>query len=53
MLDPGDEELTRVALEDSPEPVSDAQQHAPTLWRVVALVLIAVLALATVFWTKL
>lgn len=44
-----EEELTRLALEDplasQPEP-----QHGPTLWRLLALLAFAVIALGTVFW---
>ena len=46
-----EDELTRLALEDplasEPEP-----QGAPTLWRLIALVAFAVIALSIVFWWR-
>lgn len=43
-----EDELTRLALED-PQASEPAAPTGPTLWRVIALIAFAVLALGTVF----
>ena len=47
-----EDELTREALEDPAQTVRDMTQLKPTLWRVVFLVGLGVLALAIVFWKR-
>jgi hypothetical protein len=48
-----EDELTRAALED-PDSVTrgEAEPIGPTLWRVLAVIAIAVGALALVFWNR-
>ena len=45
-----EDELTQAALEDPAKSVRDMTQLKPTLWRVVFLVVLGVLALTVVFW---
>lgn len=50
MAEEPEEELTRAALEDpAAEEAQAPQEGGPTLWRVVALLAFAVLALGIVF----
>jgi hypothetical protein len=44
-----EEELTRLALED-PQATEPEPKHGPTLWRLIALIAFAILALGIVFW---
>ncbi len=46
-----EDELTRLALED-PAPPDPAPHPEPTLWRLIALVSFAVIALSIVFWWR-
>jgi len=46
-----EEELTRLALED-PQAFEPVAEGGPTLWRLIALVAFAVIALAIVFWWR-
>ena len=45
-----EDELTQAALQDHAAETRDVPMLRPTLWRVVFLVVLAVLALAIVFW---
>ena len=45
-----EDELTQMALEDPATVVRDIPMLKPTLWRVVFLVVLAVVALTVVFW---
>jgi hypothetical protein len=45
-----EEELTRLALEDPLAQEESPPATAPTLWRLLALVAFAVVALGVVFW---
>ena len=47
----GDDELTRAALSD-PAALDEAVESGPTAWRLVALLGIAILALAGIFWLR-
>ncbi len=47
-----EDELTQAALEDPATEVRDIPMLKPTLWRVVFLVVLAVFALAVVFWKR-
>ena len=46
-----EDELTRLALED-PLAFEPVPQGGPTLWRVIALLAFAVIALSIVFWWR-
>lgn len=50
LVSPPEDELTRQALEDR-TPV-DAPDDRPTFWRVVAILVFAVVALGIVFWLR-
>lgn len=45
-----EDELTAAALQDPATEIRDTPMLKPTLWRVVFLIVLAVLALAVVFW---
>ncbi len=45
-----EDELTAAALQDPATEIRDTPLLKPTLWRVVFLIVLAVLALAVVFW---
>lgn len=47
-----EEELARAALEDPGAATRDMADGRPTFWRVVVLILVAVAALAIVFWKR-
>jgi hypothetical protein len=47
-----EEELTRAALEDPGAAVREMSNTRPTFWRVVVLIVLAVTALAIVFWRR-
>jgi hypothetical protein len=47
-----EEELTRAAMEDPGAAVRDMSDSRPTFWRVVVLIVLAVTALAIVFWRR-
>jgi hypothetical protein len=47
-----EDELTQAALQDPATVVRDIPMLKPTLWRVVFLVVLAVFALAIVFWKR-
>ncbi len=45
-----DDELTRAALNDPAARIIDLPDTPPTLWRLVVLILVMVVALGIVFW---
>jgi hypothetical protein len=47
-----EDELNRAAMEDPGASTRDMTESRPTLWRVVVLIVLAVVALAVVFWRK-
>ena len=47
-----EEELIRAAIEDPGATVRDMPDTRPTFWRVVVLLVLAVTALAIVFWRR-
>lgn len=48
--DTTEDDLTRAALDDPAARTVDVQDSAPTLWRLVVLIILVVVALAIVFW---
>ena len=44
------DDLTRAALEDTPP--QEAQSETPTFWRLIVVVVFAVIALGIVFWKR-
>jgi hypothetical protein len=49
-VDTPEDDLTRAALNDPAGHTVDIQETPPTLWRLVVLILLVVVALAIVFW---
>ena len=47
-----EEELALAALEDPGAATRDMPDNRPTLWRMVVLIVVAVVALAIVFWRR-
>lgn len=47
-----EDELDRAAMEDPGAAVRDMADQRPTFWRVVILIVLAVAALAVVFWRR-
>ncbi len=49
-IDTPEDDLTRAALNDPAAQTFDIQETPPTLWRLVVLIVLVVVALAIVFW---
>jgi len=47
-----EDDLTRAALNDPAAQIVDIQDTPPTLWRLVVLIILVVVALAIVFWKR-